>query len=202
MEINPDSFAQSGLQTKDRPYVWDVMRQLLRHPVHSFITCWNWKAAALSIILRAPIYVATTFKYGWRVTTTAAAVEAVFSSGAAGVYAALTQAIRYATPEGVVALLLLVALPAVTLVLDALFHYVMGTPNLAAGVIVSLVVSVLSSGFNWYSMRRGTLLVGEKARPFGSDLASLPLLIARFVLEPFIFLWRNLKFLCAPAVGE
>jgi hypothetical protein len=191
---------------QDGPNVWAVLRQLLRHPVHSFLTCWNWKAGALSIFLRVPIYVATTFKYGWQATTLAAAVEAVFSSAAAGVYAALTEAIRYATPQSIVGVILLVVLPAITLVFDALFHYVMGTPNLAAGVTVSLVVSILSSGFNWYSMRRGTLLVGEQARPFGSDVASLPLLIARFVAEPFILLWRNvrrsLRFLCASAVGE
>jgi hypothetical protein len=196
-ELNSDLQAP-----RPRPRVWSVMRQLLRHPVHSFISCWNWKAAALSIILRAPIYVATTFKFGWRATTIAATVEAVFSSAAAGVYAALTQAIRYATPEGVVAAILLVVLPAITLVLDALFHYIMRTPNLTTGVAVSLVVSVLSSAFNWYSMRRGTLLVGEKARPFASDIVSLPLLIARFVLEPFIFLWRSLKLFCVPPVGE
>jgi hypothetical protein len=188
------------------PNVWVVLGQLLRHPVHSFVTCWNWKAGALSIFLRVPVYVATTFKYGWQATTMAAAVEAVFSCAAAGVYAALTEAIRYAAPETVVAAILLVGLPAITLFFDALFHYVMRTPNLLAGVAVSLVVSILSSGFNWYSMRRGTLLVGEQARPFGSDILSLPLLIARFVAEPFILLWRSLrrslKFLCAAAAGQ
>jgi hypothetical protein len=196
----------SADELEDRPDVWAVLRQLSRHPVHSFVTCWNWKAGALSIFLRVPVYVATTFKYGWRATTIAAVVEAVFASAAAGVYAALTEAIRYATPQAVVAAILLVVLPAVTLLFDALFHYAMRTPNLATGVTVSLVVSILSSGFNWYSMRRGTLLVGRKAHSFGSDIARLPLLIALFVAEPFILLWRHLrrslKLLCAGAVGD
>jgi hypothetical protein len=185
-----------------RPHVWSVVRQLLRHPIHSFITCWNWKAGALSIILRVPIYVGTTFKYGLRATALAGAVEAVFSCGAAGVYAALTQAIRYAEPETVVGFLLLVVLPAITLVFDGLFHYLMRTPNLATGILVSFIVSVLSSAFNWYSMRRGTLIIGQKAPSFSSDIALLPLLIARFVAEPFIYLWRTLKLLCVPATGE
>jgi hypothetical protein len=188
--------------SNSRPHVWPVVRHLLRHPVHSFITCWNWKAGALSIMLRVPIYVGTTFKYGLRATALAGGVEAVFSCGAAGVYAALTQAIRYAEPQTVVGFLLLVVLPAITLGLDALFHYAMHTPNLAVGVAVSFVVSVLSSAFNWYSMRRGTLLIGQKAPSFGADIASLPLLIARFMAEPFIFLWRTLKLLCVPVVGE
>ena len=195
-KANPDSALDS------QPDVWSVVRQLLRHPLHSFIACWNWKAGSLSMILRVPIYVATTFKYGWQATTLAGTVEAVFSAGVAGVYAAFTEAVRNATPQAVVATLLLVVLPAITLVLDALFHYVMRTPNLLAGVLVSLVVSILSSAFNWYSMRRGTLLMGGKAKPFASDLASLPLLIARFVMEPFILLWRNLKLLCVPMAGD
>lgn len=115
------------------------------------------------------------------------------------VYAAFTEAVRYAVPEFVVGLLLLVVLPAITLALDALLHYLVRTPNLVAGVAASLAVSVLSSAFNWYSMRRGTLLVGPKARPFTSDVASLPILIARFLSEPFVLLWRALRFLCASA---
>ena len=186
----------------DLPEVWSVVHNLLRHPVHSFVTCWNWKAGALSVILRAPIYVATTFRHGWQAATLAGAVEAAFSSAAAGVYAAFTEAVRYAVPEFVVGLLLLVVLPAITLVLDALLHYLVRTPNLVAGVAASLAVSVLSSAFNWYSMRRGTLLVGENARPFASDIASLPILIARFLSQPFVLLWRSRKLLCASAVEE
>jgi hypothetical protein len=186
----------------ERPGVWSVVGKLLRHPVHSFITCWNWKAGALSVILRAPVYVATTFRHGWEAATLAGAVEAAFSSAAAGVYAAFTEAVRYAVPEFVVGLLLLVVLPAITLALDALVHYLVRTPNLVAGVTASLAVSVLSSAFNWYSMRRGTLLIGEKARPFTSDVASLPILIARFLSEPFVLLWRAMRFLCASAVEE
>jgi len=101
-------------------------------------------------------------------------VEAVFSATFAGVYAAFTEAVRDAVPESIVAILLLIVLLAIALVLDALLHYAMRTPNLVTGVSASLVVSVLSSAFNWYSMQRGALLVGPAARPFASDIASLP----------------------------
>src|SRR5215813_7675821 len=160
--------------SRDRASVWTVVGQLFRHPVDSFIAGWNWKAGALSIILRAPIYVATTFKFGAQAATRAGLVEALFSAGAAGVYAALTQAIRYAEPEAVVAILLLAILPGITLALDASFHHFMGTPNLRAGVLASLVVSILSSGFNWYSMRRGTLLVGPNRERFRPILQCCP----------------------------
>jgi ascorbate-specific PTS system EIIC-type component UlaA len=162
----------------------------MRHPVQAFVVCWNWKAAVLSCILRVPIYLITTFKYGWRAATLAGLVEAFFSTGAAGVYASFTEAVRYAQPQSTVAFLLLVVLPAVMVTLDALTHYVMRTPHLAAGVSASIVVSVLSSGFSWYSMRQGTLLIGSAARPFGSDVSAIPRLIVKFVAEPFVLLWR------------
>jgi len=199
MQTKP-SRVSAGPQPK--PRVWEVVGDLLRHPVHSFVTCWNWKAAALSVILRAPIYILTTLRYGWQASTLAGAVEAVFSAGVAGVYAAFTEAVRDAVPQSTVATLLLVVLPAIALVFDGLLHYVMRTPNLATGVSVSLVVSVVSSGFNWYSMRRGTLLVGAQARSFTSDLGALPILIGRFVSQPVVFVLRALKLLCVPAVGE
>ena len=194
----PSSLASS----QEVANVWTVLRQLFRHPLHSFIAGWNWKAGGLSIILRAPIYVATTFKFGLPAATRAAMVEALFSAGAAGIYAALTQAIRHAEPEAVVAVLLLAILPAVTLLCDALFHRAMGTPNLRAGILASLVVSILSSGFNWYSMRRGTLLVGPRSRTFSSDIAALPILIGRFILTPCTLLVRALKTLCMAGIGD
>src|SRR5215469_8439666 len=185
-----------------RPDLRLVVRQLLHHPVDSFVRCWNWKAAALSCILRTPLYVITTSRHGWQAITLAAAVEAGFSAGAAGVYAAFTEAVRYAEPEFVVATLLLIVLPLLTLALDALVHYLTLTPNLRAGVLLSLAVTIVSSAFNWYSMRRGTLLVGPGGLPFSSDLGSLPMLIARFLAEPFIAVWRGLKMLCASALED
>jgi len=153
-------------------------------------------------MLRTPVYVITTLRHGWQAVTLAAIVEAGFSAGAAGVYAAITEAVRDAQPEFAVAVLLLVILPTITLALDALTHYLTRTPNLSAGVLLSLAVTVVSSAFNWYSMRRGTLLVGPGGRSFSSDLAALPMLIARFVAQPFKSLWRNLKMVRAAAAED
>jgi len=182
------------------PSVWPVVHELLRHPVRSFIEGWNWKAAVLSGVLRVPIYVITTARSGWQAATLAGFVEAVFTAGAAGVYASFTEAVRFAEPQSTVGFLLLVVLPAVMLLFDSLFHYVMRTPHLVAGVTASIVVSVLSSAFNWYSMRRGTLLVGSEARSFAADILALPILIAKFVAEPFALVWRTARQLCAALI--
>jgi hypothetical protein len=198
-KMNPDRHLVSA-DSDRRPEVGSVVRHLLRHPLRSFVARWNWKAGLLSVLLRTPVYVAATFRHGWEAATLAGAVEAIFSAGAAGVCAAFTEAVRYAVPEFAVATLLLVILPVLILALDAALHYLMHTPNLATGVATSLVVSILSSAFNWYSMRRGTLLVGPTARSFTSDMTSLPLLIARFVSAPFVAAWRSLRFQCPPTV--
>ncbi len=193
------SFASTA-EFNEPPRVGPILRELMRHPVRSFVEGWNWKAAVLSAILRVPIYVITTIRNGWEAAALAGLVEALFTTGAAGVYAAFTEAIRYAQPQSVVGFLLLVVLPAIMVTLDALVHYVMRTPHLVAGVSVSVVVSVLCSAFNWYSMRRGTLLVGSAARPFATDISALPLLIVRFVWEPFALLWRTARELCAALI--
>lgn len=182
------------------PQVWSVVGQLLRHPFHSFIEDWNWKAAMLSCVLRVPIYLGTTIKSGWHAAAVAGLVEASFSTATAGVYAAFTEAVRDAQPQSTVGVLLLGVLPVVMVTLDALVHRVMHTPHLFAGVAVSFVVSIASSGFNWYSMRRGTLLVGSAARPFGSDLSALPRLIVKFIAEPFVLLWRAARQWCAALI--
>ena len=168
-----------------------VLTELVTHPKRSFVDSWNWKAGSLSVFLRAPIYMIATVRHGPQAVAMAGLVEGLFSAAFAGVYAALTEAIEGASPQWAVGLLLLVVLPVVALAMDAFVHHYAGTPNLRSGVAASLVVSVVSSAFNWYSMRRGALLVGRGARSFGSDLSRLPLLIGRFLLEPVLVVWRG-----------
>jgi hypothetical protein len=67
----------------------------------------------------------------------------------------------------------------------------MHTPNLAAGIIASVLISAVASLFDWYVMRRGTLLMGDEGSSFSSDLRSLPPLVLSFVLEPSAWAWRS-----------
>lgn len=173
-----------------------VLWRLLRNPYAAFVRSWNWKAAALSVILRAPIYLATTLRSGWKQAALAAFAEGAYSAGLSGVYAAFTQAVRGAEPQGAVACLIVALLPAIALVLDSLLHWAVGTPHLRAGVMASFVVSVISSLFTWYSMRRGTLLVGGEGCSFWLDLSRLPGLTVRFLLEPFHFIRRMARKAC------
>ena len=76
---------------------------------------------------------------------------------------------------------LTLVIPSIFQVLEYLLHWFRGTPHLRLAEIVSLVVSALSALFNWYAMRRGTLLVGKESRSFGTDVHRLPTLIIGFL---------------------
>lgn len=77
--------------------------------------------------------------------------------------------------------------------LDYLVHLRMGTPNLGTGISISLVVSAITSLFNWHSMQRGTLLIGRGRRTLLADLKAMPKLILDFVIGPPLWVWRGMR---------
>lgn len=81
----------------------------------------------------------------------------------------------------VTGIFLTLVLPVTFQILEYLLHWFRGTPHLRFAGIVSLVVSGTSALFNWYAMRRGTLLVGRGAGGFGGDLRRLPRLLLGFL---------------------
>ncbi len=141
---------------------------------------WNWKAAWLSIILRGPIFLAATIQRGWRATVAAVATECFFCALSAGFYGALIQSLRGAEPQWLTIIFFTAIVPAVFQVLEAYLHWVRGTAHLRIAESASIVVSAISSLFNWYAMKRGTLLVGGEGESFGSDLKRLPRLLVSF----------------------
>jgi hypothetical protein len=154
---------------------------------------WNWKTAALSAAARAPIFALTTASHGLHSVKMAVLVEAAYRVGSSGVFAGITQAIRHQKPIWRSALCITVLIPSVSLWLDYLLHLAMGTPNLKAGIGISLGVSLLTSLFDWYSMHHGVLIVGENGNSFLSDLRALPMLAGKFLTEPPMRLWRNAR---------
>ena len=69
------------------------------------------------------------------------------------------------------------------------------------GMIASAVFTVLSSAFNLYVMRRGTLLVGEEGNPFTQDLGALPRLALLFVISGAMKAWRLIVDVVGRGVG-
>jgi hypothetical protein len=153
---------------------------ILRRP-YQLLQLWNWKSALLSIILRGPIFFVAGIRQGWADAVAALLAESIFCALSAGFYGAVVQTLKDAEPRWLTGVFLTVVMPIIFQVLEYLLHWFRGTPHLRIAEIVSLVVSGVSALFNWYAMRRGTLLVGRGSGGFGGDLRRLPLLLFGFL---------------------
>jgi hypothetical protein len=184
------------LEPKSAPTREAPFRSLLKQPAPSFfqtlfllatrpqqiLLLWNWKNAVLSIILRGPIFLIATVQRGWRTAMAALLTESFFCAATAGFYGAIVQTLMDAEPQWVTGIFLTVVMPVFFQVLEYLLHWFRGTPHLRGAEIVSIFVSAVSALFNWYAMRRGTLLMGAQAGSFGRDLLRLPRLLLGFVV--------------------
>jgi hypothetical protein len=154
---------------------------LVRNPL-GFLRLWNWKSALLSLMLRGPIFLVATARRGWEVSLAALATESLFCILTAGFYGAFVQTLRDAEPQWLTLIFLTLIVPAFFQVFEYLLHWLRGTPHLRIVELVSLTMSALSALFNWYAMRRGTLLVGGEGDRFGKDLRRLPRLLFNFLI--------------------
>jgi hypothetical protein len=157
-----------------------VMRRLISDPAGELLFRWNWKAAVMSSLLRAHIFLAANATAGFRKAVMAAVAEFLFRFVTSGFYGSLTQAFRGAEPAwtGVVAVMIL--LPFVSHSLEFAIHFLRGTPHLRASIISSVVFTMFSTAFNWFAMRRGALVVGKGESSLASDLARVPALLLEF----------------------
>jgi hypothetical protein len=171
---------QGADQEKGNSTFSGALADLLRRP-QKVILLWNWKSAVLSMVLRGPIFLGATLRRGWHAAIAALLTESIFCVLSAGFYGAVVQTLRDATPLWLTLLFLTVVMPASFQVLEYELHRLRGTPHLIPAEIVSLVVSGFSALFNWYAMRRGTLLVGGEGKAFGKDVKRLPALIFGFI---------------------
>ncbi len=166
---------------------------LVRHPVRRLLLRWNWKSALLSAAIRATIFFSITLTAGTGRAVKAMLVEAVYAALASGFYGAITQNLRNAQPQWMTGLLLSVLLPLGFLLAQYAVHWAVGTPRLAANMLVSLCFAAVSSLFNWYAMRRGTLLTGAEGHTLANDLRMLPYVIVGFTTALPRMLWRSLE---------
>jgi len=157
-----------------------ILFGLFRRP-WILLQLWNWKAAVLSVILRVPIFLTASLRGGFAAIVSAVLTESAFCAAAAGFYGSIVQLFRLAQPQWLSLLLITVILPALFQGLEYVLHLMRGTPHLRLAELVSIFVSGTSALFNWYIMRRDTLLVGREGGRFADDLARLPGLLLSFV---------------------
>jgi hypothetical protein len=166
--------------------------QVLRRPFYYFIQHWNWKSALFAAINRGTIFFVATMKRGRMEISIAVLVEIIFSCATAGIYAAFTQAMRFARPGWLAASVVALVIPAALYGVDYFAHVWTGMHHVRPAVTFATGLSVVSTLFNLFIMRRGAMVVGEGSQPLWRDLIRIPVLIVQFLIAGPVWLWQLL----------
>ena len=137
-------------------------------------TYWNWKAAVLSSILRASIFLAANLSAGRRAALAAMTTELAFRVVTSGFCGALTQRLSRIESAWRAAIAAFILLPVAQHSLELTVHWLRGTPNLALSIGASAIFTGFSTMVNLHLMRNGFLIVGEGGKTLRQDFAGLP----------------------------
>jgi hypothetical protein len=99
----------------------------------------------------------------------------------AGFYGAMTQAFRRVEPAATGMMAAMVVLPLTAHSLELAIHWWRETPALGASIAASGLFTAVSTTFNLFVMRHGTLVVGDGQQSLLADLAAMPRLIVAFI---------------------
>lgn len=127
------------------------------------------------------MFFATNLAAGMPAAIAAMKTELVFRGITSGFYGALTEAFREAEPPWAAALTVMFLLPVANHSIELLVHWMRGTQKLLPSIAASVVLTAISTLFNFYVMRRGVLIVGDRRHSLGKDLLKLPRLVVDFV---------------------
>lgn len=193
-EIN--SFAKSG----DEKNVGRVTLYILQHPLEMLILRWNWKAAFLSALLRAPIVFFSYFfaKDGLKMAVGAVIALSVYRLIFGGVAGAIIQSFSKVEPPWHAVITIPVALAALSHIFEyfvlKIIDFFQGSNGTNRALLLSVLMSVISAIFNLFAMRRGILLVKDETRQsIWKDLLHMPWLFLEFISFPLIWTWKRAK---------
>lgn len=157
--------------------------RLLREPQKYLLRRWNWKSAVLSSLLRASLFFFTNLTAGLHAALAAMTTELLFRAVTSGFYGAITEAFRDADPPWAAAISVMILLPFANHSIEFLVHWLRGTHNLVSSILASVILTSISSLFNWYAMRRGAFIVGRGRDSLLADLLRFPRLFLDFLLH-------------------
>lgn len=189
----------SCLQTDSHTSVAGVLRDLRDRPYEYLIRRWHWKASLFSSLIRGSIFFAANASAGFAAASGAAQAEFLYRLIASGFYGSLTQAFRRAHPAWLANLTAVILLPILQHSVELTIHWLRGTPNLNASMGSSILFTIFSTLFNLYSMRRGSLVVGQGAQPIWRDIRNFPHLLWGFLSSGPREIWRAAQGAFRPA---
>lgn len=108
------------------------------------------------------------------------ATEFVYRVVAAGFYGALTEFFARRRSKRLATALALVVMPTLAHSVEYVVHLLAGTPHIATAVVGSIVVSMCTTRFSLFVMRRGLFVSG--GQPFHADVRDL----VRLLIAPFV----------------
>ncbi len=178
--------------------IGNVTSRILQHPFSTIVLGWNWKAAIISSVLRAPIFFAAYLfqKQGLRIAFAAMAVQFIFRALSGGANGAIIQSFSKVNP----AWHAVVTIPFVLTIFSHIGEWVVqagfdaytGTTGKTTAVLLSVLASVISAGFNLFAMRRGVLLVkDESQQSFWRDIKQMPWIVFELVSFPLIWTMKR-----------
>lgn len=177
-----------------------VFLNLVRHPIDTLVLRWNWKAAVLSAMLRAPIFFFTYLfkKDGLKLAIGAALAQSAFRFIFGGVNGAIIQSFSKVEPPWHAVLTVPLILATISHVIEfgvqTVYDYQNGVNGKGRAIAVSVLVSAISAVFNLFAMRRGALLVkDESQQSIWRDLRRMPWLALEFLSFPLVWTWRKSK---------
>jgi len=129
-----------------------------RHPVDYLVRRWNWKSAVMSAVIRGALFFGTNASVSHAAASRAATTEAAYAFATAGFYGALTEAFRLCEPPELSNLTVSLGLPAIAHSCEFVVHWLRGTPRLATSIGWSVALSIVTTSFNMFAMRRGAEL--------------------------------------------
>lgn len=183
-----------------RTSVYEVLVYILKHPIETLVVRWNWKAAVLSSLLRAPIFFFTYLfkKDGLKLAIGAAVAQSIFRFIFGGMNGAIIQSFSKVEPPWHAVLTVPIALAAfshfVEYGVQTVYDNQTGVNGKGKAIAISVLVSAISAVFNLFAMRRGALLVrDESQQSIWRDLSRMPWLALEFISFPLIWTWRKSK---------
>lgn len=173
--------------------VSQVFWDFIQRPYDYFVRGWHWKGALFSSLIRCAIFFSVNIRSGWEAASGAALAEFTYRIIASGFYASMTQGFRAAQPAWAAYLAAMLFLPIFQHAIEFYIHYLRGTPRLMESMAASITFTMLSTSYNLYSMRQGTMVVGPGGKTLVQDIMSFPKVLFGFLSAGPRHLWRTLR---------
>jgi hypothetical protein len=148
---------------------------------------WNWKCALMSAVARSVVYAVAMVhsdNRGDHAGLAVIAVEMVYVTMTAGLFAGLQQKALGIRRRWLGDLGIVVGVPGVSQLVDWLLHRVMGAPAPHRALVSVCVFTLFSALFHRHVMRHGTFLTGEQGCSMADDFRRIPRLLLSFVAWP------------------